>query len=87
MKLTVIKEYLPEGAYDDITKADRSRYIGGSEAGAVVGMNPFKSKYTLFCEKCGFIDGHVEDNDAMRTGRDLEAYVAKRFWRRDRQRR
>ena len=28
--------------------------VGGSEAGAVIGMNPYKSAYTLWAEKTSF---------------------------------
>ena len=31
----------------------RHKYIGGSDAGAVIGMNPYKSRYTLWAEKTG----------------------------------
>lgn len=31
----------------------RKAYIGGSEAGAIIGMNPYKSAYTLWAEKTG----------------------------------
>ena len=58
---------------------DRQKGIGGSDAAAALGMSPYKSKYTLWCEKVGLIDGRIEDNEAMRLGRDLEEYVAKRF--------
>lgn len=53
--------------------------IGGSDAAAALGMSPYKSKFTLYCEKTGMISDDVEDNEAMRLGRDLEEYVAKRF--------
>ena len=77
LKLTVQKELV-----DDMQQAvqtDRQKYIGGSDAGAIFGLNPYKSAYTLWCEKTGKISGYVPDNDAMKTGRDLEAYVAQRF--------
>lgn len=75
--LTVRKKLVKDMAA--AVQSDRDKYIGGSDAGAIFGMNPFKSKYTLWCEKTGKIDGYVPDNDAMRTGRDLEQYVAQRF--------
>ena len=31
----------------------RGNYIGGSDAGAVVGLNPYKSAYALWAEKTG----------------------------------
>lgn len=58
---------------------NRQKGLGGSDAGAILGLNPYKSAYTLWAEKSGLIDGQVPDNEAMRIGRDLEDYVAKRF--------
>lgn len=57
----------------------RNKGLGGSDAGAVLGLNPYKSAYTLWAEKTGLIDSYVPDNEAMRVGRDLEQYVAERF--------
>lgn len=52
--------------------------LGGSDAAAVLGLNPYKSKIELWADKTGRLP-ETEDNEAMRTGRDLEEYVAKRF--------
>lgn len=57
----------------------RNKGLGGSDAGAVMGVNPYKSAYTLWAEKTGKVDGTVPDNEAMRFGRDMEDYVARRF--------
>lgn len=57
----------------------RSKGLGGSDAGAVMGLNPYKSAYTLWAEKTGQISNNVEENEAIRLGNDLEDYVAKRF--------
>lgn len=57
----------------------RNKGIGGSDAGAVMGLNPYKSAFTLWHEKTGRISSYVPDNEAMRYGRDMEEYVAKRF--------
>jgi len=56
----------------------RKNYIGGSDAAAVVGLNSFSSSYTVWADKLGKLPPK-EDNEAMRLGRDLEDYVAKRF--------
>lgn len=56
----------------------RKKYIGGSDAAAVVGLNSFSSPYTVWADKLGKLPPK-EDNEAMRIGRDLEDYVAKRF--------
>lgn len=56
----------------------RSKYIGGSDAGAVIGLNPYKSAYALWAEKTGRIDG-FEGNMATKVGTYLEEFVAKLF--------
>ncbi|MCD7777804.1 MAG: YqaJ viral recombinase family protein [Clostridiales bacterium] len=56
----------------------RKTGIGGSDAGAVCGLNPYSSAMNVFRDKtCDEIS--FDDNEAMRQGRDLEDYVAKRF--------
>lgn len=56
----------------------RQQSIGGSDAATIVGLNDYSSPYALWVEKTGkLID--KEDNEAMRQGRDLEEYVARRF--------
>ena len=52
--------------------------IGGSDASAIIGLNPYMSAYTLWAMKRGKIPPPAE-NEAMRLGHDLEEYVAKRF--------
>ena len=56
----------------------RKKGIGGSDAGAILGMNPYKSAFDVYADKTNlFADD--KDNEAMRQGRDLEDYVARRF--------
>lgn len=59
-------------------KALRSNYIGGSDAAAVVGLNPFSSRYSLWAEKTGRIPG-FEGNLATEVGTYMEEFVAKKF--------
>lgn len=56
----------------------RKRGIGGSDAGAVCGLNPYRTAMAVYQDK---VTDEVEkiDNEAMREGRDFEDYVAKRF--------
>ena len=56
----------------------RKSGIGGSDAGAVCGMNPYSSAMKVFKEKTS---EEIEelDNEAIRIGHDLEDYVAQRF--------
>ena len=58
--------------------AHRRNSIGGSEASAIIGMNSYSSPYTVWADKMGKLPPK-KDNEAMRLGRDLEEYVAKRF--------
>jgi putative phage-type endonuclease len=56
----------------------RRNSIGGSDASAIIGLNTYTSPYTVWADKLGKLPPK-EDNEAMRLGRDLEDYVAKRF--------
>ena len=56
----------------------RRKSIGGSDAASIIGLNPWCSPYAVWADKLGRIPPK-EDNEAMRLGRDLEDYVAKRF--------
>lgn len=56
----------------------RKTGIGGSDAGAVVGLNPYSSAYSVYHEKLSLVES-FEGNDKTRLGTDLEDYVAKRF--------
>ena len=56
----------------------RRKGIGGSDAAAIVGLNPWCSPFDVYADKLGLIP-EQEDNEAMRQGRDLEGYVAQRF--------
>ena len=56
----------------------RKRGIGGSDAGAVCGLNPYSSPMKVFRDKTGQCTEET-DNEAIRQGHDLEDYVAQRF--------
>lgn len=56
----------------------RRNFIGGSDAGAVVGLNPYKSAYTLWAEKTGKVP-EFEGNLITEVGSYLEDFVAKLF--------
>ena len=56
----------------------RKKGIGGSDAGAICGLNPYKSSLAVYLDKTSPVS-EAEDNEAMRQGRDLEQYVAQRF--------
>ncbi|MBQ6996296.1 MAG: YqaJ viral recombinase family protein [Lachnospiraceae bacterium] len=56
----------------------RKMGIGGSDAGAICGLNPYSSAIQVYQDKTSE-DLNEFDNEAMRQGRDLEQYVAERF--------
>ena len=58
--------------------AYRKMGIGGSDAGAICGLNPYASAMEVYYDKISEIT-EDEDKEAMRQGRDLEQYVAERF--------
>lgn len=69
----------------DVTKISHEEWLNyrkmgitGTDAGSIVGMNPYKSALQVFVDKTtDTIDNF--DNEAMKQGRDLEEYVAQRF--------
>ena len=56
----------------------RKRGIGGSDAGAVCGLNPYRTTIQVYYDKTSEEIEEI-DNEAMRQGRELEEYVARRF--------
>lgn len=56
----------------------RKTGLGGSDAGAVCGLNPYVSPMAVYRDKVSD-ETDMGDNEAMRQGRDLEEYVAQRF--------
>ena len=56
----------------------RNKYIGGSDAAAVIGLNRFSSPYAVWAEKTGKIPG-FSGNLATEVGAYLEEFVAKQF--------
>lgn len=56
----------------------RKQGIGGSDAGAICGLNPYRTAIQVYQDKISDI-GEDIDNEAMRQGREFEEYVARRF--------
>lgn len=56
----------------------RKQGVGGSDAGAICGFNPYRSAMQVYYDKTS---DEIEDidNEAMRQGREMEEYVARRF--------
>lgn len=59
-------------------KAIRRKYVGGSEAGSIIGLNPYKSAYALWAEKTGRIP-EFEGNMATKVGTYMEDFIAHLF--------
>lgn len=53
--------------------------ISGSDIGAILGLSPFKSTYTLWAEKRGLISDHIEPSIAMRMGTLFEPAIRQLF--------
>ena len=66
----------------NLSKEDWLRYrkcgITGTDAGAILGLNPYRSAFQVYHDKISDTFENI-DNEAMRQGRDLEDYVAQRF--------
>ncbi len=56
----------------------RKHGIGGSEASAIMGLNPYATPLKVYLDKIGKGE-EKETTEAMRQGTDLEQYVAERF--------
>lgn len=72
-------------------EADREKWleirrgsIGGSDAGAIMGLNPWKSAYTLWLEKTGQLpENDISDREAVHFGNVLENVIATEFCKRE----
>lgn len=56
----------------------RRKTIGGSDAAGIVGLSKWASPFSVWADKTGRAP-EKEDTEAMRQGRDLEDYVARRW--------
>lgn len=73
-----IKQVSTKGMSREEWLAQRRKTIGGSDAAAIVGLSRYSTPYTIFMDKTGRLPDKP-DTEAMRLGRDLEDYVAKRW--------
>jgi len=61
-------------------REDRHTYLGGSDAGAVLGLSPWKSRYELWQQKVGQAPAvSDEESEVMWWGTQLEAPIAARY--------
>ena len=56
----------------------RAKCITGTDIGALIGVNPWKTPLDVYLEKVGLTHG-IPDNKYMEWGRRLEAVVAKKY--------
>ena len=75
----MIKE-IPYSSKEEWLALRKQLGIGGSEAGSVIGLNPYKGAYTLWAEKTGKIP-EFEGNLTTEVGNYLEEFVAQLFTR------
>lgn len=76
----MVKAMISKIRYDSHEEwlALRKNYIGGSDAGAVAGLNPYCSAWALWAEKTNRVPA-FEGNIATKVGSYLEEFVAKLF--------
>lgn len=56
----------------------RRKTVGGSDAAGIIGLSKWSTPYTVWADKTGRLPDKP-DTEAMRLGRDLEDYVARRW--------
>lgn len=58
---------------------DRRGFIGASEVGAILGIDPFCTPLKLWSLKTGLIEPEQEENEACEWGKRLERVVSQKF--------
>lgn len=61
-----------------MAKIDRTKGIGGTDIGAIVGVNPWRGIMDIYLEKIGITESQP-DNEAMYWGREMEPVLLKRY--------
>lgn len=78
VKYTIAKTHLRDTQSD--IETDRHTYVGCSDIGTIMGVNPWKSAYTLWAEKTGKLPVEdISDKPAVWWGHQEEELVAKWF--------
>ena len=75
--MSVSKVSVKNATHDEWME-QRSKTVGGSEAGAVVGLSPYMSPFAMWCQKTGR-SKPFEGNLATEVGTYLEEFVAQKF--------
>ncbi len=58
---------------------DAREGIGGSDIGTIMGLNPWKSAFTLWAERVGLVDTNNSETYAMGLGTFLEPFIRDRW--------
>lgn len=58
--------------------AQRKKGIGGSDVGAILGINPYRSRMDVWADKTG-VAGEVAENYAMARGTFMEPFLRQQF--------
>lgn len=74
----MIRKISTSGMTHDDWLEERKKTIGGSEIGAILGLNPWMSPYSLWAERTGRIPA-FDGNLQSKLGTFLEEFVAKLF--------
>lgn len=61
---------------------ERTKGIGGSDAGVILGLNKYKTAFELWLEKTGQVEPQEIDSEAIYWGNEMENVVAKEFEKR-----
>ncbi|MGX2958020.1 YqaJ viral recombinase family nuclease [Peribacillus sp. JNUCC 23] len=61
---------------------ERTKGIGGSDAGIILGLNKYRTAFELWLEKTGQVTPLEIDNEAIYWGNEMENVVAKEFEKR-----
>jgi putative phage-type endonuclease len=61
---------------------ERSKGIGGSDVGVILGLNKYRTAFELWLEKTRQVDPVEIDNEAIYWGNEMESVVAKEFEKR-----
>ncbi len=66
--------------FDGDVSKDRDTFIGGSDVGSIMGVNPYKSAYELFLEKSNQIEReNLDDKLQIKLGHKMEQVVAELY--------
>ena len=80
MKKIVDKRYMTEADWQEYReKQQASCKLGGSDISTILGINPYKSKFTLWLEMTGQKPKDIVDNPAVEWGNILEPVIREKF--------